>query len=200
VFLHRFWWQTGAILIGVLMAFGVSPLGKRAVEKIEYMFWYIDAWRVDMLTVAGKATTYQNQNFVDIGKVERTPVGVLSRFPAGFRIGACRPDITDIIRLKALRLLPALIEVSLLDFVILTGIYRIIRFRIRLPVWAMSWILGGVFAAALIGFMTPNFGALVRYRMPVMIMLGIPMGLTAIGAFGPESAINETKKETAPAD
>jgi hypothetical protein len=108
-------------------------------------------------------------NFFDIGKIDPTPAGVLSKMPAAINAGLYRPYIWEAGS-------PVMIISGLENFILLLfTIYSLIKLRIfRLfsstfkdPVLTLC-LTFTIFIAFIVGLTTANFGALVRYKIPLL--------------------------------
>lgn len=109
------------------------------------------------------------ENYYDIGEFEATPVGVLSKAPIAIVSGIFRPFIWEarnpfilLAALEGLFLMGflgyALLKVGLLKF------FRII-FSDPILIFSFSFVL--IFGFG-VGLATANFGALVRYKIPLL--------------------------------
>ncbi|MCS6982395.1 MAG: hypothetical protein NZM65_09420 [Flavobacteriales bacterium] len=108
-------------------------------------------------------------NYFDIGEVDPSFEGMLSKFPIALTAGLYRPFIWE-------SRSPAMVVSGLENFILLLfTIVSLIRLRIfglftstfKDPILTLCFIFS-VFVAFIVGFTTANFGALVRYRMPIL--------------------------------
>jgi len=112
------------------------------------------------------------ENYYDIGKFEATPVGVLSKFPIATISGIFRPFIWEarnpFILMAALEGL--FLMVFLVYALIKTGTMRFFKniFSDPLLIFSFSFVL--IFGFG-VGLATANFGALVRYKIPLLPFL-----------------------------
>lgn len=108
-------------------------------------------------------------NYFDIGEVDPTFSGMLTKFPVATIAGLYRPFIWE--SRSPVMLLSGLENLFLLLFTL----YSLIRLRIfglftatfKDPILTLCFSFS-VFVAFIVGFTTANFGALVRYRMPIL--------------------------------
>lgn len=109
------------------------------------------------------------ENYFDIGEVEASFTGILSKLPVATIAGLYRPFIWE--SRSPVMLLSGLENLFLLIFTI----YSLIRLRFfglftatfKDPILTLCFSFS-VFVAFIVGFTTANFGALVRYRMPIL--------------------------------
>jgi len=114
-------------------------------------------------------TEQYGDNYFDIGEVDPSFSGMLAKFPIAVVAGLYRPFIWE--ARSPIMILSGLENLFLLIFTI----YSLIRLRIiglfastfKDPILTLCFIFS-IFVAFIVGFTTANFGALVRYRMPIL--------------------------------
>ena len=112
---------------------------------------------------------YYGGNSYDIGNFDPTVSGVLSKFPIATISGLYRPFIWETSNI--MMLFSGLESLFLMFLTIWTlfkvGVLQFIRITIRTPllVFTLSFSLLMAFA---MGLTTPNFGALVRFKIPLL--------------------------------
>jgi hypothetical protein len=108
-------------------------------------------------------------NYYDIGKFEATPVGVLSKAPIATISGIFRPFIWE--ATNPFILMAALESLFLIGFLIYalfkTGLVRFFRNVFSDPILIFSFSFVLIFGFG-VGLATANFGALVRYKIPLL--------------------------------
>lgn len=108
-------------------------------------------------------------NFYDIGKFETTPLGVLKMFPKATISGIFRPFIWEARNpFVLLAALESLFMIGLLAFAFYRGgVIKSFRniFKDPLLIFAFSFTI--IFGFG-VGLATANFGALVRYKIPML--------------------------------
>lgn len=127
-----------------------------------------------------KQEYYSGASF-DIGELEATPTSILSKFPAAVTSGLFRPFLWE--SRNVVMLLSGIENL----FILLITIYILVLFRFRI-VWNMvkeyplilySFVFAILFAF-MIGVTTSNFGALVRFKIPLIpLYMGSMMVLYA---------------------
>ncbi|MCS6978673.1 MAG: hypothetical protein N2050_05245 [Flavobacteriales bacterium] len=109
------------------------------------------------------------ENFFDIGEVDPSYTGVLSKFPVAVIAGLYRPFLWE-------SRSPVMVFSGLENlYLLLFTIYSLIRLRFfglftstfKDPILTLCFTFS-IFVAFIVGFTTANFGALVRYRMPLL--------------------------------
>lgn len=113
-----------------------------------------------------KSDYYQGNSF-DIGNFEKTPAGVMSKFPQATMVGLFRPFIWEASNLQ--------MAVSGLENLFILGFT--LFFLIRVPISFFKQIITNplvlfcvvfsVMFAFAVGLSTSNFGALVRFKIPI---------------------------------
>lgn len=114
---------------------------------------------------------YYGGNSFDIGTFEPTLSGMLSKSPQAVMAGLYRPFIWE--AGSILMIFSGLENIVLMILTILilfrVGIFKLLRHLLNDPFMLFS-IVFGVVMAFFIGLTTANFGALVRYRIPLLPM------------------------------
>lgn len=109
------------------------------------------------------------KNYFDIGAFDGTWYGLLSKFPAAVVAGLFRPFIWE--SGSVMMMVSGLENLWLLQlavFVFLrSGPFLPLRVISSIPMVLMSFLFAVIFAF-LVGITTPNFGALVRFKIPLM--------------------------------
>lgn len=127
-------------------------------------------------------------NYYDIGKFEATPVGVLRKFPIATISGIFRPFIWE--ASNPFILLAGLESLFLMLFLIYaiykTGLISFFKNVLADPMLIFSFSFIIIFGFG-VGLATANFGALVRYKIPLL-----PFFLSSL--FILANRINEIKK------
>jgi len=119
------------------------------------------------------------ENSFDIGDFEPTIPGVLSKAPIAIVAGMFRPFIWECNNI--LMIFSGLENFALLVLTIFyffrTGLFSSIKYIAKEPFFISCFIFVIVFAF-MVGLTTANFGALVRYKIPVIpILMVILLGL-----------------------
>lgn len=112
---------------------------------------------------------YYGGNSFDIGEVDPTFVGVLSKVPIATFYGLFGPTLLQV---KNVVMLFSAAENTILLFLTLrlffrVNVSRLIRQTVDHPIFLFCLVFTLAFAFS-IGFTTPNFGALVRFKIPLM--------------------------------
>jgi hypothetical protein len=130
---------------------------KYSIEQLE---WKVKGFHTWHTTLGGSAYS--------LGDVEYTPIGVLSKLPAGLNVTFFRPYIWEarnpVVMLGAIESLTLLCLFTLILWKTRIKPLKYIKSSILLKSLIVFIILFG-FA---VGFTSYNFGALGRYKMPVM--------------------------------
>lgn len=150
---------SGVILINFYSSSAGSSYGS-AQEAIETA----NVIRKDLL----RSEQY-GENYFDIGEVDPTFTGTLSKLPVATIAGLYRPFIWE--SRSPVMLLSGIENLFLLLFTL----YSLIRLRVfglftstfKDPILTLCFTFS-IFVAFIVGFTTANFGALVRYRMPIL--------------------------------
>lgn len=108
-------------------------------------------------------------NYYDIGEFDGTMSSLVSKAPIAIISGLFRPFIWEIRNPFGLL---AAIENSILLFLVLQSFFRLglfnnIRIIMNTPILFFSFLFCTIFAFS-VGLATANFGALVRYRIPLL--------------------------------
>ncbi|MEZ4739926.1 MAG: hypothetical protein R2818_11375 [Flavobacteriales bacterium] len=108
-------------------------------------------------------------NYFDVGAIDGTLLGLLSKFPVATNAAMFRPYIWEARSVVvAMSGLENLFLLGLTVFILWrTRFYYFLRFLIGNPLVLMC-IAFTVFFAFAIGISTPNFGALVRFKIPMV--------------------------------
>ena len=108
-------------------------------------------------------------NFFDIGEIEPTPLGVLKKAPVAIAAALFRPYLWE--ARNPVMLLSALENTFLICFCmwlfIRINIVTLFKRLMSSPLILFS-IMFSIFFAFAVGVSTPNFGALVRYKIPAI--------------------------------
>jgi hypothetical protein len=119
-------------------------------------------------------------NFFDLGNIEPTWQGVLSKFPQATFAGLFRPSMLDVTNVT---MLISALENTYLLFLTLMILWRtrVVFFFTLLgknPMLQMSFVFS-VFYAFVIAISTPNFGAMVRFKIPLLPMFVSALFITS---------------------
>lgn len=121
------------------------------------------------VTQADLKQDYYEGNSYDIGDIDPTPIGFLSKAPIAIVSGLFRPFLFEV--RNAVMLVSAMETTTLLVLVLLyiyrTGLFRFIRLLMNDPQLFFMYSFSILFSFAL-GLTTPNFGALVRFKIPML--------------------------------
>lgn len=154
-----------AILVGsyfILTSLG-GTLGRYSLER---------AFRMAAVMQEDLQQDYYGGHTFDIGDFEPTPSGVLSKFPIGTISGLYRPTLFEV---QNLVMFAAAIETSFLMVLTLLPFFRnkftkLWGFLTANPLLIYCLVFSVLFAF-MIGVTTPNYGALVRFRIPFLPLL-----------------------------
>lgn len=153
------------IVLGALFGFGIwtfiSPnLGK--YSSLESMMEKAQSSQKDL-----KQDYYQGNSF-DLGEFEMTPMGLLSKFPEATMAGLFRPFIWEVKNIQMV--ISGLENLAILIFTVFFLIRVPISFfkQIKENPLVSFCILFSILFAFGVGLSTSNFGALVRFRIPIM--------------------------------
>jgi hypothetical protein len=156
-------------LVGTYTAFS-AQLGE---YNLDYISQKAEVTRLDMVTNEAYGASF------DIGMIEATPIGMLQKFPIATLYGVFSPFLWN--ASNPMLLLSAL-ETSYFLVVFLLIVWRtrffgfvVYLFRDPLLLFLISFTL--IFGFSL-GFTTANFGALVRFKIPML-----PFFFAALGVF-----------------
>lgn len=157
------------VLVGFFTAFN-AQLGEYSLDYISYK---AEVTRLDMVTNEAYGNSF------DIGAIDASPIGLLQKFPIATIYGVFSPFLWNASN-------PFLL-LSALETTYLLGVFLLIVWRTRflgflvylfkdpLLLFLVSFTL--IFGFAL-GFTTANFGALVRFKIPML-----PFFFAALGVF-----------------
>ncbi|MCG8576330.1 MAG: hypothetical protein MI810_15690 [Flavobacteriales bacterium] len=113
--------------------------------------------------------TFQGGSVYDLGEIEYTAIGVLSKVPAAVNVTLFRPYIWEsnniVMLLGALESLACLI----LFIRLLVIRYNSISFLVKDP-FILMLLIYVIVLGFVVGFISFNFGALVRYKIPMLSM------------------------------
>jgi len=155
--------STPIILIGFLSVgfFSLKSLSesseKYSAEQLEWKVKGFHSWHT---TLGGSAYS--------LGDIEYTPIGVISKIPAGLNVTFFRPYIWEARN--------PVVMLGAMESLILLILFLIILFKTKFRPFSYlknQYLLKALIAFILIfgfavGFTSYNFGALGRYKMPVM--------------------------------
>lgn len=109
-------------------------------------------------------------NFYNIGEFEPSVSGILSKAPIAIVSGIYRPFIWETVEIVPL--LSAIESLLLLIFfafiIIKVGIFRFFKFLSSESPLLVSFLIFVLFLGFAVGLTSANFGALVRYRIPLL--------------------------------
>jgi len=121
---------------------------------------------------------YYGGNSFDIGEFSPTVGGMLSKAPQAVIAGVFRPFLWDV--RNPLMLISALETTAIFLIIIyllrFMGIRRFTAVIMRNPFLLAAFVLMITYAF-FVGITTANFGALVRYRMPVLVFLSLILSI-----------------------
>ena len=117
---------------------------------------------------------YYGGNSFDIGEFDPTIGGMLSKAPQAIMAGVFRPFLWDVRNpLMLISALETTIAFILIIKILLSmGVRRFFAVILRRPFLMAAFVLMLTYAF-FVGITTANFGALVRYRMPVLVFLSL---------------------------
>ncbi len=115
---------------------------------------------------------YYGGNSFDIGEVDRSFVGVLSKFPIATFYGLYSPTIFDV---RNIVMLFSALENTILIYLTLRILFdfkfrRLATIMLDSPILSFCLVFTLLFAFS-IGFTTPNYGAMVRFKIPLLPFL-----------------------------
>lgn len=117
---------------------------------------------------------YYGGNSFDIGEIEPSAAGLLKKAPKAIMAGMFRPYLWD--SRNALMLISAfetsILAVLLLYLFFVFGLKRTMAVIVRNPFLAAAFVFMIIYAF-FVGLTTANFGALVRYRIPVIVFFAL---------------------------
>ncbi|HPL04915.1 MAG TPA: hypothetical protein PLG05_07035 [Bacteroidales bacterium] len=157
------------VILGVL--FLVFSLLMRNASQYMGVFGDLDATLAQASVVQQDLVRYEQYgyNYYDIGKFEATPMGVLKKFPEATISGIYRPFLWEVT--NPFILLAALEGTFLFLFMIYvifkTGFLKFFKITFSEPFLIFSLIFVIIFGFG-VGLATANFGALVRYKIPLL--------------------------------
>ena len=117
---------------------------------------------------------YYGGHSFDIGKIERTPLGVLAKFPIATLYGFYGPSLLSVNNILMLfsALENTLLLLLSLGVLLRNNPFKLINRIISEPFLVFCLIVS-VFFAFGIGLATPNYGALVRFKIPLIPFFAI---------------------------
>lgn len=156
-----------ALMLGASL-FVLTKLGGNLDKfSLDRMVETIQSTQGDMV----KSEQY-GSNYFNVGEIDGTVFGLLSKFPVATNAALFRPYLWE--SRSVVMVLSALENTWLLGFVILVMIRTQVRFFLRVvlgnPLVLMTFSFSVLFAF-FIGISTPNFGALVRFKIPLVPMM-----------------------------
>ncbi|MFN0031931.1 MAG: hypothetical protein ACKVOR_07215 [Flavobacteriales bacterium] len=142
-----------------LTAFG-ETLGKFSIDR---------ALKTAAITQGDLKQEYYEGNSFDIGDFEATPMGALAKFPQATAAGLFRPFLLESRNtVMVLSGIENLFILGLTLVVIVTVKWKVLRKLVsENPVIIYSFVFSVLFAF-MIGLTTSNFGALVRFKIPLI--------------------------------
>ena len=157
-------WMAGPFIFLVLIAVSYFGLGqitssstKYRAENIQWQVKGFHSWHTD---VGGSS--------YNLGDVEYTPVGVARKIPAALNVTFFRPYLWEarnpVVLIGALE---SLVFLGLFVFILYRYRFRFMRELRKEPLLYGLLIYCLVFGFA-VGFTSYNFGALARYKIPIM--------------------------------
>lgn len=136
---------------------------------------------------------YYHGHTYDIGDFEPTPTGVLSKFPIGTLSGLYRPFLPEV---QNVVMFFSALETTFLLFLTLSPFWKnkfskLWGFLTSNPL-LIYCLLFSVLFAFMIGVTTPNYGALVRFRIPFL-----PIFTSALMILGDRLTVGGLRKQAA---
>ncbi len=167
VFMRLFLLPMGAITVSVLAFFILSRLeGSLGKYSLGNALDTIMVTQADM-----KRSEQYGSNYFDLGDIEPTWGSVLSKFPQAVFAGLYRPSLFEVN--NVVMLLTALEN----TFLLLLTLYIMVRSRIFFLITLLlknsmlqMFLMFSVSYAFMIAITTPNFGAMVRFKIPLLPM------------------------------
>lgn len=153
------------VVLGGLTIFTLQSLGDRLSKfSLDRALETIIVTQQDM-----KRSEQYGNNYFDLGEIEATWSSVFSKFPAATFAGLFRPSLLD--TTNVVILLTALENTWLLLFFVATLlrtrlIYFLTLLRVN-PLLQMFYLFAFGYAFV-VGVTTPNFGAMVRFKIPLL--------------------------------
>jgi hypothetical protein len=139
-----------------------------------------------------KRSEQYGENYFDIGEFDGSWTGLLSKFPVAITAGFFRPFIWE--SRSVVMALGGLENLWLLGLAIFTLFQAGPRFLLRcvtsIPIVLMAFMFAILFSF-LVGVTTPNFGALVRFKIPL-----IPLFVTSLYVVRYLSTISKRTKNS----
>lgn len=148
-----------------LMTYTAEQSDKYALDKIESRSKGFQSWH-QML--GGSSYT--------LGEIEYTPIGIVKKVPAALNVTFFRPYLWEV--RNPVMLVSAFESTTLM----VLFFYLVIYFRLRFfsmifkdPIITISFVYCLILGFS-VGFTSFNFGALVRYKVPIMPFFGLMLG------------------------
>jgi hypothetical protein len=153
----------GAPLVGVIILTQIASVAE------QYSFEAMERTAKDTQNWLVYSTQMQGGSFYTLGDIDYSLVGMVKVFPKAVNVALFRPYIWEA---RKPMLVPAALEavVSLyltIRLLLRAGVFRVIKMIIANPEVQFCLIYSIVFAFC-IGFTSFNFGALARYKIPLM--------------------------------
>jgi len=153
------------LAVGVLIGIVIWSLMSSGLGKYSTLEGIVDKAYVSQNDLK---QDYYNGNSFDIGEFDPTPLGMLSKFPSAITAGLFRPFIWESKNL--VMFVSGLENLFFIIFFIITVLkspYRFFNTIINQPPVLFCFIFVLIFSFA-IGISTSNFGALVRFKIPLI--------------------------------
>lgn len=159
----------GPVIFVVAPVIGLMVLSQIASVAERYSFEAMERTAKDTQNWLVYSTQQQGGSFYTLGDIEFTVMGMLKVFPKAVNVALFRPYVWEA---RKPMLVPAAIEavitlVLTIRLLLKGGVIRIIKMIIANPEAQFCLIFSIVFAFC-IGFTSFNFGALARYKIPLM--------------------------------
>lgn len=138
---------------------------------------------------------YYHGHTFDIGDFEPTPTGVLSKFPIGTVSGLYRPflpEVANVVMLASALETTVLLVMTVLPF-IRNNWSHLFGFITSNPLLVYCLVFSVLFAF-MIGVTTPNYGALVRFRIPFL-----PLFASSLMILSDRKTVKDPSFRSAPA-
>ncbi len=164
------------LLLGGLTIFTLQSLGDRLNKfSLDKALETVVISQQDM-----KRSEQYGENYVDLGEIEATWASLLSKFPQATFVGLFRPALSE--ANNVVMLFSALENAWLLLFflwiLIRSRIFHFITLIRTNPLLQMCFVFA-IGYAFMIGITTPNFGAMVRFKIPLLPLFVSGMFITS---------------------
>ena len=156
-------------IIALLMGMGMflfqeisASAGKYSAEKIEKTLEGFHSWHTYL-------SDKRDQSGYTLGEIEFTPLGILKKTPAALNVSLFRPYLWEV------RNAPTLLGAIEGLFLFLFFIYLIVKIRFKFLIIlfqnkeALFLMLFAIILGVVVGISSYNFGALSRYKIPVVM-------------------------------